>query len=101
MEISQTPYEAQPRHNWAGRWADAVKGTILEDAIVNDVGTKLFHPDLAPTRTMIVAHWSDSVKAVSTRRPDGQWFRTRHADDDGTPIWEPTSARLIGWRGNL
>jgi len=81
---------------WDGYHSPARKGTILEDTIINHFGDKLYHPELAPTRIMIMAHWVDGVRAVSSRRPDGTWFRAKFLDD-GTPTWEPTRANMVGW----
>jgi hypothetical protein len=97
MQTSDPPYETLPAHLWAGNRPDVRNGTILEDAIINNRGWRLYHPELAPTHVMIMAHWADGVIAVSARRSDGQWFRARFGQD-GTPGWEETGWRLSGWR---
>jgi len=92
--------QMQAAELWAGYQSPARKGTILEATIINHLGYKLYHPELAPVRVMIMAHWLDGVVAVSSQRPDGTWFRAKFSDDDdGTPMWEPTNATMIGWLG--
>jgi hypothetical protein len=86
-------YEGSPTTETSG---NPYKGSVLGPKIIDDRGWRLYEPEFAPTRHMIMVHWSDDMIAISARRPDGQWFRARFLED-GTPTWEPTSRQLIGW----